>query len=190
LSQFEYLAVLVSVIVGLGVVHLLSGIASLLGNRRRLTPYWVHLLWTWNVFHYLVYYWWFVWRWSAVSEWQLVLYLFVLIYAVFLYLLCAVLFPPGEEASDFREIFFRNRRPFFGLWILIVLVDVLDTRIKQQYGLSGFGPLLVVVWVTLVLGSTIAARSTSHRVQAAWGIAFFGIMSAFEYLNFRVLRAD
>lgn len=115
MSQFEYIGVLVSVVTVLGVVHLLSGVARFISTKGRWSPYWVHLLWTWNVFHYLIFFWWFVWRWSAITEWRLPLYLFILLYAVVLYLLCAVLFPSGEEQTDFREIYFQNRRSFFGL---------------------------------------------------------------------------
>jgi hypothetical protein len=189
-SQFEYIAVLVSVVTGLGVVHLLSGVARFIGTKGRWSPYWVHLLWTWNVFHYLIFFWWFVWRWSAITEWRLVLYLFILLYAVVLYLLCAVLFPPGEEQTDFRVVYFQNRGSFFGLWVLLIVIDVVDTKIKEHYGLSGFGALDILTWITLIAGSLVAARSRSHRVHAIWGVAFAVIMSVFEYVNFGALRAD
>jgi len=91
-TQFEYIAVLVSVIAGLGIVHLLRGVARFFTARNIYKPYWVHLLWTWNVFHFIVFFWWFVWRWSSVTEWQLVLFLFILAYAICLYLMCAILY--------------------------------------------------------------------------------------------------
>lgn len=190
MTQFEYIAVLVSVIAGLGVVHLLSGVARFISTKGEWTPYWVHLLWTWNLFHFIVFFWWFVWRWSQISEWQLLLFLFILVYAVVVYLLCAVLFPPGEEKTDFREIYFQNRRSFFGLWIVLISLDILDTRIKMSHGLTGFGAFHVVVWSALIIGSLIASRSSSHRIHAAWAVLFFVIMSVFEYLNFSALRSD
>ncbi|MGD2047620.1 MAG: hypothetical protein PVH96_15530 [Gemmatimonadota bacterium] len=191
MSQFEYVAVLVAVIAGLGVVHLLSGVAGLFVAGSRHRAYWIHLLWTWNVFHFIVYFWWFVWRWSAVEEWRLVLYFFVLLYAICLYLLCAILFPTGiDEAADFRSIYYENRRPFFLLWAFTVLVDVIDTRLKMQMGLGGFGVTIVVIWAVLIAGSLVAARVGSPRYHAAWGVAFFGIMAYFELANFSVLRAD
>jgi len=188
-SQFDYIAVLVSVVVGLGVVHLLAGASRFLIARGEWKPYWVHLLWTWNVFHYLVFFWWFVWRWSTVSEWSLLLFLFVLLYAVAIYLLCAVLYPDTDGRRDYREIYFENRTVFFSLWVLLILVDVVDTRLKQHYGLGGFGPAQDLAYATIVIGSVVSARSSSHRVHAIWGILFFAIMSAFEFANFSVLRS-
>ena len=163
MSQFEYIAVLVSVIAGLGVVHLLSGVARFISTRGEWKPYWVHLLWTWNVFHFIVFFWWFVWRWSEISQWQLLLFLFILIYAVAVYLLCAVLFPPGEQKTDFREIYFQNRAPFFGLWAVLIVIDIVDTRIKMRHGLSGFGVFHVVMWSILIVGSLIVfGKSRPH----------------------------
>ncbi len=191
MSQFEYIAVLVSVIAGLGIVHLLSGVAGFFVADSRRRPYWVHMLWTWNVFHFIVYYWWFVWRWSAVVEWQLLLYFFILLYAVCLYLLCAILFPPGIRGdADFRSIYYKNRRVFFVLWAFTVILDIVDTNLKMQLGLSGFGASLIVIWSLLMAGSLVAARVQSHAYHAAWGVIFFVLMAYFEFANFSVLRAD
>lgn len=189
MSQFDYIAVLVSVIIGLGVVHLLSGAARFLAGRAEWKPYWVHLLWTWNVFHYLVFFWWFVWRWRTISEWSLLLFLFVLLYSVGVYLLCAVLYPETGDRRDFREIYFENKTVFFSLWILLMIVDFVDTRLKVHYGLSGFGMPQTLAYTVILVGSALSARSSSHRLHATWGILFFAIMSAFEYANFSVLGA-
>jgi len=190
LTQFDYIVVLVSVIVGLGVVHLLAGAARFLTGRGEWKPYWVHLLWTWNVFHFLVFFWWFVYRWNAIPQWSLLLFLFVLLYSVGLYLLCAVLYPETDKRRDFREIYFRNKGVFFGLWIILIIVDFVDTHLKQYYGLGGFGLYQNLAYLAIIVGSAIAARSSSHRVHATWGILFFLVMSAFEYANFSVLRGN
>jgi len=190
MTQFDYIVVLVSVIVGLGVVHLLAGAARFLTRRDEWKPYWVHLLWTWNVFNYLVFFWWFVYRWKAVPEWSLLIFLFVLLYSVGIYLLCAVLYPEKDDRRDFREIYFENKSIFFVLWIVLIVFDFVDTHLKEHYGLSGFGIFQILNYLVIVVGSAIAARSTSHRVHATWAILFFVMISTFEYVNFSVLRAN
>ena len=188
MSQFEFIAVLVSVVTGLGIVRLLSGIAQLLNEGVK--PYWIHLLWTWNVFQFIVFYWWFFWRWSAITEWNLLLFLFVLIYAVVVYLMCALLYPAVEKSKNFELVFYEKKNWFFGFWVLVMTIDIVDTVWKTHFGLSGFGVGLAVVWGLVISGSIIAALTTSRRFHATWSVTFLMIMSTFEYLNWSTLRAD
>lgn len=69
-------------------------------------------------------------------------------------------------------------------------MDFIDTHIKEHYGLSGFGIFQVITYLATIIVSIICARSPIERVHAIWGILFFIFMSIFEYLNFRVLRAN
>ena len=190
MTQFDYIVVLVSVVIGLGVVHLLAGAAKFLTGRGEWKPYWVHLLWTWNVFNELVFFWWFVWRWKTVPQWSILLFLFVLGYSVLMYLLCVVLYPETDDGRDFRRIYYNNRGIFFGLWIVSMIVDIADTRLKVHYGLHGFGMPQYLAYAAIFTGSAICARSTSHRVHATWAVLFLIIMSSFELANFSVLRAN
>lgn len=188
MTQFEYIAVLVSVVTGLGVVRLLSGVAGFF--NKGVKPYWVHLLWTWNVFHFIVFFWWFFWRWSNVSEWNLLLFLFVLIYAVALYLLCALLYPTGETRTDYEAVYYDKRRWFFGMWIAALVIDIVDTKWKSLHGLSDFGLFLIGVWTLIIGSSFVAAWTSNKRFHAAWAILFFLVMSLHEYLNFSTLRVN
>ena len=42
---FEYVAVLTSIIIGLGITHLLRGVAGLIQHPDQHRIYWVHLIW-------------------------------------------------------------------------------------------------------------------------------------------------
>jgi hypothetical protein len=191
MSQFEYIIVLVAVIAGLGVVHLLRGVARFFTAPDLCKPYWVHILWTWNVFQYIVFFWWFVWRWSEVSEWQLLLFFFILIYATCLYLLCAVLYPTDHLGKvDFKTVYMNNRRAFFLLLVFTMLVDIIDTRWKITIGLTAVGLLHTVIWVTVIAGSLIGAKVKNHIYHAVWGLVFLALMSYIQFLEFSVLRVD
>ena len=190
MSQFEYIAVLVSVVTGLGIVHLLTGIARFVTTRDQWKPYWLHLLWTWNVFHFLVFFWWFLWRWTVVSDWQLAVYLFILIYGMGLYLLCPILYPPvGDGEVDFKEIFYENRKSFFALWAVLMIIDFIDTNLKISYGLSSLGPFYYVANTSLFVGSLVSARTANEKWHIAWAWIFFGFMAAIEWQSFGTLRS-
>jgi hypothetical protein len=174
MDTFEYLAVLVSVIIGLGISNILSGINTAITNRQSQTYYWVHTFWVINVFLQTVFFWWYSYRWSAVIEWNFFLFLFVLMYAIIIYLLCASLFPPSADADiNFKERFYQNRKWFFFLFALAMFVDYFDTYIKHLYG----APLpdmvsYVGITTTILVGSIIGIWTKNARYHGAFAIAF------------------
>ena len=85
MDMFEYVSVLTSVIVGLGVAHLLQGVARLVQHPGRTRIYWVHLLWVFFMFFTAIFWWWYEFGLASVDTWTLQLYLFVLSYAVLLW---------------------------------------------------------------------------------------------------------
>lgn len=192
MSQFEYIIVLISVVAGLGIVHLLRGVAGFLTERDRLKPFWLHLLWTWNVFQFIVFFWWFVWRWSQVSEWQLLLFFFILLYATALYLMCAVLFPPVSSSSkvDFRDVYYENRAVFFLLWVATMLIDIVDTTWKISMGREPIGIVHQLIWAVTIGSSLVAAKVRQPIFHAVWGLTFLGMMTYVEMSQFAVLRVD
>ena len=54
MGVFEYLGVLLSVIMGLGVTHILAGLSKVIHHRKTFKSYWVHTLWCINVLIYIV----------------------------------------------------------------------------------------------------------------------------------------
>jgi hypothetical protein len=57
MSTFEYLSVLLSIIVGVGITHMIMGLGRLFSHTSGRKIYWVHVLWTINIALYLVVYW-------------------------------------------------------------------------------------------------------------------------------------
>ena len=55
---FEYVAVLTSIIIGLGITHLLRGVAGLIQHPDQHRIYWVHLVWVGYLFFTLIFWWW------------------------------------------------------------------------------------------------------------------------------------
>ena len=53
MGAFEYLSVLISIILALGMTRVLAGVGEMLQARSRRRVYWVHAIWIINVFLYL-----------------------------------------------------------------------------------------------------------------------------------------
>jgi hypothetical protein len=60
LSTFEFVSVLMSIVVGLGITRLLAAVSSLIEHRSSIRFDFVSLAWTVNVLQYLLIYWWVV----------------------------------------------------------------------------------------------------------------------------------
>ncbi|MEO5722072.1 MAG: hypothetical protein ABIR71_11450 [Chthoniobacterales bacterium] len=105
MDPFEYLSVLISVILALGMTRVVAGIGEMLQVRSRRSIYWVHAVWVANLFLFLVVTWWIFYRWRAESEWTYFLFVFVLLSPILLYLAAVVLFPAerNEHQSDERR---------------------------------------------------------------------------------------
>ena len=62
MGAFEYLSVLISIILALGMTRVLGGVGEMLQARSRHRVYWVHAVWIVNLFLYLVIAWWIFYR--------------------------------------------------------------------------------------------------------------------------------
>jgi hypothetical protein len=76
MSLFEFLMVLVSIIVGLGIAEILTGVARLIRCRESARPYWVHSLLVVSIFFALLQQWWELWELREVPEWTFIALLF------------------------------------------------------------------------------------------------------------------
>lgn len=179
MTTFEYVAVLVSIIVGLSITHLLDGGGRLIDAQHRAGVYWVHLLWCAYTFVYLISFWWWEFQLTAVDLWTVQLYLFLVLYATLLYLICVVLYPK-EFPSDFREYFLGRRKWFFGTWLVVTFVDVADTALKGGDHLAGLGLDYWIASVSFALLCLVAMTSRNERFHAAFAVAMFAY-SLYEF---------
>ena len=176
MDQFAYLSVLISIITGLGITHLLTGLGRFMGGPERPRVYWVHVVWTVNIVLYQAFFWWFTFKWADLETWTFGLFLFVLAYAVLLYLLAVILYPVGVPAGfDFHAHFYRRRRWFFHVLAFLAVVDVVDTALKGPENMSGVGLAGMVFLASSLAGPLVAAsvrRAAFHQVYAVyWGMA-------------------
>ena len=185
MEMFNYVMVLASVIIGLGIAHLLQGVGGIVQHPRREKIYWVHLLWVAVIFLRAIFWWWFEFRLSKTPEWTFTLYLFVLAYAVLIYLWCALLFPRDLAGYDgFEDYFYSRRRWFFGLLLLGQAVDVADTLLKGLAHFRSLGPSYPVGIAILSALLLIAMLTRSRRYHALFAIFAVGYLITYPLLVF------
>ena len=180
---FDYLTVLISVVVGLSVTSFLTSVVRIIHVRGDVTISWEQLLWSTAILIWTVAFWWFTFVLAKQSQWTYPLFVFLLVYATLLYVLMALLFPEGVPAGhDYRAQFMRNRVWFFGVFALFLCVDVVDYVIKMDREVSIVGHLQYAAFVgPLIVLSLFALRTDNlvfHRVFAVYTVLALVAMNA------------
>jgi len=174
MGLFEYLGVLISVVMGLGITHLLTGASKVIQYRDTVRVYWVHFMWTANVLLYIVVIWWGMFWWSTLAEWNFFQFLFVTLYAIVLFLIAAMLYPWDIPRDfDFAEYFYKNRGWFFGLQVTAWLIDVPETILKSGMGLRDLPEFYLFFVTTLFTLTVVAAFTRSRRYHGLFSVFWF-----------------
>lgn len=193
MEPFEYVMVLVSIVIGLAVTHLLNALAAAVHRMRghgpplRLEA--VYLIWLGFVLTWLISFWWWEFKFQEVeSEWSFALYLFVISYAVALFLLSAVLVPNRMvEVEDSYSYFMDGRKWFFGGLLLVVVLDTVDSFLKStEWGLR---PIFLVQSGIYVVAAVAGMTSNRRGVQLAGAVAAFSVQLLYMFLEVGILGA-
>lgn len=184
MSSFEFLSVFISVVVGLGMANLLTGIGRLLHRHKQVRLSAAMLIWTAYVFMFMVIYWWtVVFGWQEWQNWNIVLFLFVLSYGVVLFLMSAILYPiDGPDTWDMHEHFMSMRHWFFGSFIILVLIEIVDTTLKDH--LDDFSIPYFIMIATWLINAVIGWVSTNRRTQTI--IAAYQLVSVVAWVTYQL----
>lgn len=117
MGLFEFLMVLVSVVIGLGITEVLTGWANLLRARQEVRFYWVHVLFQFGIFFALLQQWWEFWDMAGMAEITYFAVLVVLATPVILFLIAHLLFPTRAEGADLEDYYYRQSPLLWGLVI-------------------------------------------------------------------------
>ncbi len=184
MSAFEFLAVLLSIIFGLGLTHLLSGVSRTIQRRRDNRPDGLHLVWSLNVFFVLVLNWWVAFSWNATAAWSFEVYVILILWSVSMYLLAVILYPPDLSLYEHsRALYFRNRRWFLGTLLLFLALDAAQSAVRGAL----FSPPLYLPFIAhhfILAGAGLWVRRPVYH----WVYAVYFLVSMFAWaLVFRRL---
>ena len=192
MDQFEYVMVLVSIIIGLGIAHILLGIGGIIDRlsrkEDRLELSLAHASWLGFCFVWLVMFWWWEYRFSTrVSDWTMGLYLFLICYAVTLFLLQAVLVPrTWDGITSLKEYFLERRAWFYSLLAFVTILDQFDSYLKGGFEYifytGYFNMAFAVATIPVVI---IGIRTTKIRIHNIMATIFLGwqVLSGFGFLE-------
>ena len=149
MEPFEYVSVLSSIIIGLGITQILSGVASLVlvnDNVRFYTP---HTVWVILIFGFLIQDWWVSYEYSRViKSWRLMEFLFIIVYPIILFIITRMLFPKirSGQTINLKNFYLSNYKQIFAVGLFLPIVSISQNLIILDLPLlSQLGPLLLGV---------------------------------------------
>jgi hypothetical protein len=166
---FLHVRVIMAMVLGLGITRLLTGIANFVQHPGKYKVYLVHIGWVCWMLLMLIHFWWWEFWLHQIGTWTFEIYVFLIVYTILLYLLCALLFPDNiAEYSGYEEFFISRRRWFFGILACVFVFDLIDTLLKGRSHFEIFGVeylIRVPVYVALCI---IAMITPNRRYHAAF----------------------
>lgn len=188
MKPFDYLTVLISILMGLALANLMGGVVTIMHARHRLRVFWPSMVWAAVLFVVTVQHWWSEFGLHGKVDWTFGGFLATLIIPVDLYLLCSLVLPHRDDDGadiDLRAWYFKNRRTFFVLLLLLAPLAYLEQLLTTG---GAHKPLLEsgmlgLMFLTL-LGGLV---SRSARVHAAITVAFAGLVFGYVGLLFNKL---
>jgi len=164
MSPFDYLTVLVSIVIGLAIANVLTRLAVVMTARERVDFYWPPVAWAVWLFFISVQHWWAQWSVRHTREWNFGTFCLELLVPVTLFLLSALVLPEREENGrlDLGEWYFRNRA-----WFFAVLFFVPAASLAEELARTGriASPVNLGFLLFFEAAIVVGYFSKSRRVQ-------------------------
>lgn len=165
---FPHMRVVMGTVVGLGITRLLMTFAGMIQHPHRNRWSTLHLLWMGSLLLELILFWWWEFALFRLEFWTFGVALFLIGYAITLFLLAALLSPDNIADYDgYEDFFLKRRRWFFSILAGTFVLDTIDTLIKGGRHLERFDwSYFVQVPVGMVL-CVLAWRYADRRLHLA-----------------------
>jgi hypothetical protein len=186
MSDFEYLTVLIAIILGIGITHILKSLGRILGATKSLNISVAHLIWTANIVTFLVVFWWWGINLRELREWVFLQYFFLLFVTSLWCLLAALLYPTTiPKDYDLRAHFAEKRKAFFAILILLAITDpltsmILGTEHLKELGWA-YGHWILACFVGGILGFRYEDERLQQAVAIYWGLSMIVTVLAWQY---------
>lgn len=177
MDAYAHLKVLVSLVLGLSITRVLSGLSRRLQNPERTAAVHAQMIWSFALLLGAVHFWWWEFALRLIRDWHFGSYVFVLAYAALFFLMATLIYPDALAGHAESEAFFlRRRRGFFGLFGLTFVFDLFDTLLKGSAYLAELGG---VYFLRLAIGAAIALLAMcwggDNRRLAVLGLVWLAV---------------
>jgi hypothetical protein len=168
MSGFEFISILMSIIIGLGITNLLAGTGRAFYRRRQNPMDEIQIVLSVATLIALALNWWVVFKWSGEVVWSFDKFLVLIVWAIALYMLTVFLYPPDlSQEEEHGDRFQQNRAGYYSTFIAVCLLDIVQTAMRG--GL--FRPIWYLPFVgqyAVLAGGGLVAHRRRYDRFFAW----------------------
>lgn len=167
MSDFEFVSVILAIVIGLGVTRILSGLASVLEHRKNLRSDWIVLSWAVGVLLWQILFWLGTVNSARARPSFTVADFGMLLLAAVALFFAASLVLPGQinSGTDLRQHYRNVRKPFFLVILALPLLELSDSAINGfQHPLSREPEYFITQGAT-ILGCLLCLAKDSRRLH-------------------------
>tara|TARA_B100001167_G_C16662524_1_gene253941 strand:+ start:79 stop:636 length:558 start_codon:yes stop_codon:yes gene_type:complete len=125
MNKFEFIMVLLSIIIGMGIAETLKTVSRFMKDKTHLGS--LHILWSVSTLIALIQLFWASWKTEYRADWTFIDLTIVITPAIIMYLIASLLLIPKKETKNLDLYFINQRFPFFLLQLsLIILFTISD----------------------------------------------------------------
>ena len=127
MESFNYLSVLISIILGLAIAQVLQGVRGLVLTRSKVKLYTPTIVWTGMALLIAIQVWWASFSMRQEASWNFLGLLTIVLQAISVYMIAALILPDAraDDAVDLREHYFAHRHWFFGALLAAIVFSLL-----------------------------------------------------------------
>ena len=141
ISPFEYVTVLISIVLSLGITQILTSLTLLVKKRTKVISYWPHSLWVLFILFLHIQEWWVMYSLRTFEPWRLPVFLFIMLYPIALFVLAKLLFPNKIKGKliDLKAFYYENYPLIFIMIVISAILSVLynlfvlDFQLYEQF---------------------------------------------------------
>lgn len=168
ISPFEYVSILVSIILGLGITQILSSFSDLLYNHKKVKFYLPHSIWVIFVLFLHIQDWFVTYQLKDKMIWELPELVFILLYPIMLFMAAKMLIPTNndEEKFDMKVFFLSQFSMIFCIIGISILLSILFNIFFLDKGFLQQIPLMIFFLVIMFLFFKKTQHEVLHKILA------------------------
>lgn len=189
ISPFEYVSILVSIILGLGITQILSAFSDLLYTYKKVKFYWPHTLWLVFVLFLHIQDWFIIYQLKDKPEWHLQELFFILLYPISLFCVAKMLLPTNEkEEQNDMKLFYKSQYPLIFIMVgLSIFISILFNYFFLMQNLLQQTPLIIFLGVMIYTSLKKVENEILHKTIAI-GIISASLVSVVLEENFWIIK--